>query len=212
VSSDPSASPGLARSRDSAQLHHMDWWDLLKAMDAHEGQAAWAQGFFSVLAILAAIAIDQRALHTQRREAREAALASDRARAEVALAIWMQSSQIYSHSDTVWRKLAQEKASVAAERTYVRWVDEVSEQMELFKILLERASDPILLLHAAHFIRAARPKSSLEAAQAPGSYGGAIQSCTAIMRAASLNLANKSADMARKSGLDPGSYLTPQSA
>lgn len=44
------------------------WWDLLKAMDAHEGQAAWAQGVFSVAAVAAAVWIDQGAARRLRRD------------------------------------------------------------------------------------------------------------------------------------------------
>lgn len=52
------------------------WWDLLKAMDAHEGQAAWAQGFFSVMAIVAAawIASEQARREESRRAADHEAL------------------------------------------------------------------------------------------------------------------------------------------
>jgi hypothetical protein len=74
------------------------WWDLLKAMDAHEGQAAWAQGFFSVLAILAAIVIDQGAARRLREdrvaEKREAIADRRRALLNVAEAIESAAAQL----------------------------------------------------------------------------------------------------------------------
>src|SRR5690349_9269509 len=48
------------------------WWNLLAAMDAHEGQAAWAQAVFSVVAIIAAAAfpsIQGMRVHRRYREA-----------------------------------------------------------------------------------------------------------------------------------------------
>jgi hypothetical protein len=185
------------------------WWDLLKAMDAHEGQAAWAQGFFSVSAVIAAILIDMRSAHRQRKQFESASAEARREKAELALAIWVQAGQILAHSENVWVALSTAGTTQAtAVAKYEEWASDTREQVDLLKVLLERASDPILVLHAVAFIRAARPKV-FPSLVVRSTYITAINNCVEAMRLAKKGLSDKSAAMSKAAGLKGSEFLVP---
>lgn len=83
TASDPPVSLGQhAESCSAMSMHLCQLWDICARMDAHEGQAGWAQALGSILAVLLAIAVaqaeaararkairDERSLELERRDA-----------------------------------------------------------------------------------------------------------------------------------------------
>lgn len=130
--------------------------DVCARMDAHEGQAAWAQGIFSVAAIVAAIVIDRGSVRRQQKQFEQAELMRKRQGVETVMAI----GALASYAMTWTRRSCDDMRAPSAiphSVTYDKWARVMSDWQAALRMLMERVADPVLVVDLVGFIHAMDP-------------------------------------------------------
>ena len=114
---------------------------------------AWVQAVGSVVAIVAAIVIDQGSARRQRAQFDHAEMVRKRDRVEVAMAAASLAGFAMRWTEHTQRDLKRPDVHHGISGPMFRkWVDVATEHYEALTVLRERVSDPLLLMHLLTFM------------------------------------------------------------
>ena len=136
----------------------------LNDKDGFTGQtaAAWVQAVGSVMAIIAAIVIDQGAARRQIEQLRSTESGRLRDRADEALAVVNQAAFAHRYTrETYERMTSPGPAIVPAMVQYDHWREVAADHADALRRLGDRITDPSLLVHVVMITRAVRPPAAM---------------------------------------------------
>ncbi len=133
--------------------------DICARMDAHEGQAAWAQGIFSVGAIIAAIAIERGSARRQQKQFEHAGLMRKRQGVETVMAVGALAAYAMTWTLRSCEDMRRPADGIPHSRVYEKWASLMADWQAALRMLMERVADPVLVVDLVGFIHAMTPAS-----------------------------------------------------
>ena len=138
----------------------MSWtWATIDWTATGTVAAAWVQAVGSVLAIGAAVWIDQGSARRQARAMAHQDGVRLQEQADVSLGAAGQAAYVLRYSEDLLSTLRDAANIVPAAVLYERWRLVAADHADVLHLLIQRISDPTVLMHTVSFARAARPPS-----------------------------------------------------